>query len=743
MIPHVERSRPPGRNDQCPCGSGKKYKRCCLLHETSIAPEMHLSDVIAHLREADESGDRHVGIEILEQARTTIRVPEIETLLVERYLELPVEQAEVQLRQWWEQEHDRFSGAGLAQVMASQDRKEEALTILNESQGAEAWPEYWHLLSTLREEQGDTEAAVAAMELYTRLCPEDSAAWMLLADMQQRANLNDRALVSLRRAGELAPGRMLPRLLRAQILSEEGRWREVRDLCESLLAQEPDDAIPAMLYALRDLLAQSYFVLGDFDAARGLRESQLNVEPDDREARFRLAHLEATVGRYRRALLVLEPYPIDDLEMRVLDIRLRSLLALHEYGEAMSVAADLETVDPTIQVVPLVQAAQAAARKEYTWALEQLEGKPAERYKDLWYNLRLECMAHANSWSDILSVLKAIDQPDDALLLRTALAAMACGKLDVAERLTERIDDQQSMEARSLSTLLGPLRQYRRASEVRREQQVDQVEKQRRASENRDLRRQVHETERQNSLLARALADSEATVKRLFSLIGPSSAGVGAASWEVQLHEIAARAHRDVVSQERQQAESQLRAMLGQRGWARLSESVRTSLREGERLFVSTDDERDYGSALMGYARGLESAFKEAIFGPARDQWQREPGLVARLQDEGHDPSLGPLVRYLLQGGHLTLGSMAAALDRMGDARRNGVAVGLLRQITRVRPYDERALADWKRTAERLNGAAYARNRPAHAAAVSCEEVRAFRELVLGTDGLLRELSDM
>jgi uncharacterized protein YecA (UPF0149 family) len=23
-----------GRNDPCPCGSGKKYKRCCLLKET-------------------------------------------------------------------------------------------------------------------------------------------------------------------------------------------------------------------------------------------------------------------------------------------------------------------------------------------------------------------------------------------------------------------------------------------------------------------------------------------------------------------------------------------------------------------------------------------------------------------------------------------------------------------------------------------------------------------------------------
>jgi len=24
---------PPGRNDPCPCGSGKKYKKCCLPRE--------------------------------------------------------------------------------------------------------------------------------------------------------------------------------------------------------------------------------------------------------------------------------------------------------------------------------------------------------------------------------------------------------------------------------------------------------------------------------------------------------------------------------------------------------------------------------------------------------------------------------------------------------------------------------------------------------------------------------------
>ncbi len=31
--------RKPGRNDQCPCGSGKKYKQCCLAKDEETARE--------------------------------------------------------------------------------------------------------------------------------------------------------------------------------------------------------------------------------------------------------------------------------------------------------------------------------------------------------------------------------------------------------------------------------------------------------------------------------------------------------------------------------------------------------------------------------------------------------------------------------------------------------------------------------------------------------------------------------
>jgi uncharacterized protein len=29
-VMHVENAETAGRNDPCPCGSGKKYKKCCL-----------------------------------------------------------------------------------------------------------------------------------------------------------------------------------------------------------------------------------------------------------------------------------------------------------------------------------------------------------------------------------------------------------------------------------------------------------------------------------------------------------------------------------------------------------------------------------------------------------------------------------------------------------------------------------------------------------------------------------------
>ena len=46
-----------GRNDSCPCGSGQKYKRCCLPRDTAAAAERAAADraAAARAREAERS----------------------------------------------------------------------------------------------------------------------------------------------------------------------------------------------------------------------------------------------------------------------------------------------------------------------------------------------------------------------------------------------------------------------------------------------------------------------------------------------------------------------------------------------------------------------------------------------------------------------------------------------------------------------------------------------------------------
>ena len=53
---------PPGRNDLCPCGSGRKYKRCCLSKHRLLARERRTHDAAAALnRSSAVSGGTHMA----------------------------------------------------------------------------------------------------------------------------------------------------------------------------------------------------------------------------------------------------------------------------------------------------------------------------------------------------------------------------------------------------------------------------------------------------------------------------------------------------------------------------------------------------------------------------------------------------------------------------------------------------------------------------------------------------------
>jgi hypothetical protein len=49
----------PGRNDPCPCGSGNKYKKCCLAKEEAVAREQLAKAEARRVERAAETTAAH------------------------------------------------------------------------------------------------------------------------------------------------------------------------------------------------------------------------------------------------------------------------------------------------------------------------------------------------------------------------------------------------------------------------------------------------------------------------------------------------------------------------------------------------------------------------------------------------------------------------------------------------------------------------------------------------------------
>ena len=74
----------PGRNDRCPCGSGKKYKACCLTKDEAAERKM-LAE--AEFRRAERVAERNPGLmhELKTAIATKLGMPEAD---LRRYDEL-------------------------------------------------------------------------------------------------------------------------------------------------------------------------------------------------------------------------------------------------------------------------------------------------------------------------------------------------------------------------------------------------------------------------------------------------------------------------------------------------------------------------------------------------------------------------------------------------------------------------------------------------------------------------------
>lgn len=208
----------PGRNDPCPCGSGRKYKACCAEAEArfQVRQTPNAAEWVARARQSVAAG-RVGDAEFWYRQMLTAKPNDAEALA-------GVGQALCWRRKRREgREHLRKAAKQLVR-QGLKNRDPEALLQLS------GQLQHW----------GDTDAALELARLGVRLAPESAVAQNNLALCLSRVNRTEEALPPARKACELLPGHPGCQILVALLDKAQGRLPEARERLERVAAASPD-----------------------------------------------------------------------------------------------------------------------------------------------------------------------------------------------------------------------------------------------------------------------------------------------------------------------------------------------------------------------------------------------------------------------------------------------------------------------------------------------------------------------
>lgn len=207
---------PVRRNDPCPCGSGKKYKKCCLGRTgASTAPTPAPADDDARQAELMRDAERH-----LEEGR--------------HFQAIPV----------------------LQEVLGRNPRYRDALVALGVAFGR----------------AGQLESGIRSLRRALAAGDDQARTHATLARQLVTIGRPDEALLSADRAIELDPTDTASRLVRARSLDVLGRLDDSLETVEAILASAPDNADAAVLRAR--LLRRR----GDLDEAQRTLEAIIALD---------------------------------------------------------------------------------------------------------------------------------------------------------------------------------------------------------------------------------------------------------------------------------------------------------------------------------------------------------------------------------------------------------------------------------------------------------------------------------
>ncbi|MBK9132679.1 MAG: tetratricopeptide repeat protein [Gammaproteobacteria bacterium] len=256
------------RNEPCPCGSGRKYKKCCLAQGVDPAEAAYNLGVTAF-------GTGH-----LDEAVACFR-------------------RALALRPGFAEAHNN-----LGLTFLSQDRLEASAQAFRAALAAR--PDYGHALFNLAGvalRLGDLPAAIDAYQRVVTLSPADADARHQLGKALLRSGRVDEAAACFEQALALRPGvaDTLVNLANARI--NQGRHEDAVRACEQAIALKADSAEAELTRAI------ACYKLGRLDESTRACERAIALRPGYAEAYVNLANgynrpggLDQAVAALRRAL---------------------------------------------------------------------------------------------------------------------------------------------------------------------------------------------------------------------------------------------------------------------------------------------------------------------------------------------------------------------------------------------------------------------------------------------------------
>jgi tetratricopeptide (TPR) repeat protein len=273
-----------GRNDPCPCGSGRKYKHCCAMSRPA-ASQPRSANAGQQAKAADELRMR--GMQLIESGRS------VEAAITLRKA--------VQLNPGSGLSHHAL---GVALLRAGQP--DAAEISLRQAVALDRTLANAHLdLGIVLDTQGRDAEALQAYGRAVALSPRLSDAHRRIGELWQARGQMERAIESYHRAASAARDTSAGRLLRAKAVVLEGKVREAEQILRKLVALDRTNT------KAENALADVLITQGQF--AEGIRHYERSLVIDPRQVspllgiarvmeftdadRPRLAAMQAAVGQ--------------------------------------------------------------------------------------------------------------------------------------------------------------------------------------------------------------------------------------------------------------------------------------------------------------------------------------------------------------------------------------------------------------------------------------------------------------